>query len=152
MFYVAKPRPSSGVLVREAFERHAGPVPEAGISGIPGSLDPWLRLHELTAFESVRARNLAAPFPPAALMHRTSGLDGARGVRWRTRLLLLASARPSDFEPVRIWGHVHSEVYITRNWSRYFELQDIVRGAIHDFQDIVVLRRRDDYSTPEPER
>ena len=45
-----------------------------------------------------------------------------------------------------------SEAYITRNWSRYFELQDIVRGAIHDFQDIVVLRRRDDYSTPEPER
>jgi hypothetical protein len=45
-----------------------------------------------------------------------------------------------------------SEAYIARNWSRYFELQDIVRGAIHDFQDIVVLRRRDDTSTPEPER
>src|SRR6202035_1839301 len=27
--YIAKPRPSAGVLVREAFERHAGLVPEA---------------------------------------------------------------------------------------------------------------------------
>ena len=56
--YIAKPRPSAGVLVREAFERHAGPVPEAAILGIRGSLDPWLRLNEFTAFESVRARGL----------------------------------------------------------------------------------------------
>jgi hypothetical protein len=45
-----------------------------------------------------------------------------------------------------------SEAYIACNWPRYFELQDIVRGAIHDFQDIVVLRRRDDASTPGRER
>jgi hypothetical protein len=71
------------------------------------------------------------------------GLATARGVRCRTRLLHghLTSSR---YE----YG-VASEAYITRNWSRYFELQ--VRGAIHDFQDIVVLLRRDDISTPEPE-
>ncbi|MGH6868913.1 MAG: methyltransferase domain-containing protein, partial [Methylocella sp.] len=45
-----------------------------------------------------------------------------------------------------------SEAYVARNWSRYFEVQDIAHGAVHDFQDIVVLRRRDDTSTPEPER
>lgn len=39
-----------------------------------------------------------------------------------------------------------SEAYIGRNWSRYFEIVEIVRGAIHDFQDLVVLQRRDDHS------
>ncbi|MGH6869486.1 MAG: class I SAM-dependent methyltransferase, partial [Methylocella sp.] len=54
--YIAKPRSSAWALVREAFERHAGSVPEAGILGIRGSLDPWLRLNEFAAFESGRAR------------------------------------------------------------------------------------------------
>ena len=107
--YVAKPRPSSGVLVREAFERHAGPVPEAGISGIPGSLDPWLRLNELTAFESVRARNLVAPFPPAALMHRTSGLDNDQHFAAHggaiVRALAAASRKPlSDYSDLLDFG------------------------------------------------
>ena len=306
--YIAKPRPSARALVREAFECHARPLPEAGILGIRGSLDPWLRLNEFTAFESVRARALVAPFPPAALMHRTSGLDNdqhfaahggailraltaasptplsdyrdlldfgvgagrlarmykgfqgrytgvdvdADNIAWveknlpwveavktepgqtlpfadaafdavagisvfthmnerdqffyldelrrvtcagamvfltvsgtrvleraetdsiiATMLALpeggLAAARAAfdaaghGFCFLRQHGHLTSrryeygvtfisEAYIARNWSRYFELQDIVRGAIHDFQDIVVLRRRDDTSTPEPER
>jgi SAM-dependent methyltransferase len=303
--YIAKPRPSAGVLVREAFERHAEPLPDAAHLGIRGSLDPWLRLNEFTAFESVRARDLVAPFPPAALMHRTSGLDNdqhfashggaivkalagasrkplsdyrdlldfgagagrlarmfkgfqgryvgadvdAGSVAWvannlpwvqavqtapggtlpfadaafdavagisifthlnernqffyldelrrvtRAGAMLfltvsgarvleraetdsiiaamlalpkggLATARAAlDAGPGFCFlgqhGHLTStqyeygvtfisEAYIARNWSRYFELQDIVRGAIHDFQDIVVLRRRDDTSTPEP--
>jgi SAM-dependent methyltransferase len=303
--YIAKPRPSAGALVRDAFERHAGAVPEAGILGIRGSLDPWLRLNEFTAFESVRAR--VAPFPPAALMHRTSGLDNdqhfaAHGVAI-LRALAAASPKPlsdyrdlldfgvgagrlarmfkgfqgryagadidadnvawiagnlpwvqsvktepgrtlpfadADFDAVvgiSVFTHMNerdqffyldelrrvtragamlfltvsgtrvleraetdsiiatmlalpegglataraafdagpgfcflrqhrhftsrryeygatfiSEVYIARNWARFFELQDVVRGAIHDFQDIVVLRRRADTSTPEPER
>ena len=45
-----------------------------------------------------------------------------------------------------------SQACIARNWSRYFELQDVVRGAIHNFQDIVGLRRRDDSAVPEPIR
>ncbi|MGH8136476.1 MAG: methyltransferase domain-containing protein, partial [Steroidobacteraceae bacterium] len=304
--YIAKPRLSSGVLVREAFERRAGPVHEAGILGIRGSLDPWLRLNEFTAFESVRARDLVAPFPPAALMHRTSGLDNdqhfaahggaivralaaasqkplseyrnlldfgagagrlarmfkgfqgryvgadidAGSVAWIAgnlpwvqavqtepgRTLPFADAAFDAVAGISVFTHMNerdqffyldelrrvtragamlfltvsgarvleraetesiiatmlalpkgglakaraafdagpgfcflpqlghltssryeygvtfiSEAYIARNWSRYFELQDIVRGAIHDFQDIVVLRRRDDTSTPEPE-
>ncbi|PZR80455.1 MAG: hypothetical protein DLM68_19610 [Hyphomicrobiales bacterium] len=305
--YIAKPRPSACTLVREAFERHAGPAPEAGILGIRDSLDPWLRLNEFTAFESVRARDLVAPFPPAALMHRTSGLDNdqlfaAHGVAI-LRALAAASRKPlpeyrdlldfgvgagrlarmfkgfqgryagadidagnvawiagnlpwvqavktepgrmlpfadADFDAVAgisVFTHMNerdqffyldelrrvtsagamlfltvsgarvleraetdpniakmlalpegglvtaraafdagpgfcfllqhghltsseyeygvtfiSEAYIARNWSRYFEVQDIARGAIHDFQDIVVLRRRDDTSTPEPGR
>ncbi len=39
-----------------------------------------------------------------------------------------------------------SEAYIGRNWSKYFDIVEIVRGAIHDFQDLVVLQRRDDIS------
>jgi SAM-dependent methyltransferase len=34
--------------------------------------------------------------------------------------------------------------YITHNWSRYFDVINILPGAIHDFQDLIVLRRRDD--------
>ena len=32
--------------------------------------------------------------------------------------------------------------YVKQNWSEYFEIVDIVSGAIHDFQDIVVCRKR----------
>ncbi len=35
-----------------------------------------------------------------------------------------------------------SEHYIHKNWSKYFEVVQIVKGAIHDFQDIVVLRSK----------
>jgi len=45
-----------------------------------------------------------------------------------------------------------SQACIARHWPRYFELQDIVRGAIRHFQDIVGLRRHDDSVAPEPER
>lgn len=34
------------------------------------------------------------------------------------------------------------EEYIRRIWSTYFDVLDVRAGAIHDFQDIVVLRRR----------
>ena len=34
------------------------------------------------------------------------------------------------------------ESYVRRVWSDYFEVVDIVRGGIHDFQDIVVCRKR----------
>ena len=32
--------------------------------------------------------------------------------------------------------------YVRRRWSEYFEIVDIVSGGIHDFQDIVVCRKR----------
>jgi len=35
-----------------------------------------------------------------------------------------------------------SESYISEHWSKYFELEKVVTGGIHDFQDVVVLRRR----------
>jgi SAM-dependent methyltransferase len=34
------------------------------------------------------------------------------------------------------------ETYVRDVWGRNFEIIDIVKGAIHDFQDIVVCRRR----------
>jgi hypothetical protein len=304
--YIAKPRPYADALVRMAFEHHAGPVPEAALLGIRGSLDAWLRLNEVTAFESARARDWVAPFPPRALMHRTSALDNdqdfaahggailralaavsqkplydyrdlldfgvgacrlarmfkgfqgryagadidAEHVAWiagnlpwvqavktepgrplpftdasfdavvsisvfthmderhqffylgelrrvtragamlfltvsGARVLERAETDPaiatmhalpkgglgaaraafdagSGFCFLRQYGHPGSrryeygntfisEAYIARNWSRYFEIEDIVRGAIHDFQDLVVLRRRNDAAAIEAE-
>ena len=35
-----------------------------------------------------------------------------------------------------------SEAYISRTWNRYFDVLQVASGAIHDFQDIVVLRAR----------
>lgn len=32
--------------------------------------------------------------------------------------------------------------YIERTWSRYFDVVDVLPGAIHDFQDVVVLTAR----------
>jgi SAM-dependent methyltransferase len=37
-----------------------------------------------------------------------------------------------------------SPAYIAERWSRYFEIERVALGAIHDFQDIVVLRRAAD--------
>ncbi len=55
--YIAKPRPAAGDIVRKAFERHAGPAPEAARCGIRGDLEQWLHLNEVVAFEfSPRAR------------------------------------------------------------------------------------------------
>lgn len=304
--YIAKPRTAPDSLVRAAFERHAGPVPEAALLGIRGSVEPWLRLNEAAAFKSVRAREWVAPFPPPALMHRTSGLDDDRHFAAHggaiLRALAAASPRPLhvyrdllDFgagagrlarmfkgfpgryvcadidgdntawladrlpwvqavktEPgkplpfadasfdavvsISVFTHMDerhqffylgelrrvtrpgamlfltvsgarvldraesgpaiatmlalpegglataraafdagsgfcflrqychlgsaryeygntfiSEPYIVQNWSKYFEIVNIVHGAIHDFQDMVVLKRRDDAPAHEPE-
>ncbi|MCI0600105.1 MAG: methyltransferase domain-containing protein [Beijerinckiaceae bacterium] len=297
--FVAKPRPAPGSLMRAAFERHAGPVPEAALSGIRGGLGDWLRLNEVTAFQSARARDWVAPFPPLALMHRTSGVPNERNFAAHgaaiMRALAAASQKPlSEYQDLLDFGsgagrlarmfkgfdgqytgvdidadlaswvagnlpwvqaaktepgrplpfasgrfdaavsisvfthmdeqhqffylaelrrvtragavlfltvhgarvleraeaspliaaklelpegglslaraafdrgagfyfvplHCHlssiryqygstfiSEAYIAKNWAGYFEIENIVRGAIHDFQDLVVLRRRDD--------
>jgi SAM-dependent methyltransferase len=34
------------------------------------------------------------------------------------------------------------ETYVRLVWSKYFEVVNIVRGGIHDFQDIVICRKR----------
>lgn len=34
------------------------------------------------------------------------------------------------------------KVYVEDVWYKYFEIVDVVQGAIHDFQDIVVARMR----------
>jgi SAM-dependent methyltransferase len=70
--------------------------------------------------------------------------------------------RGNGFRFVRQEGHLTSEAYeygntfistayIAQRWSQYFEIERVVPGAIHDFQDIVVLRRapRDAVQTPE---
>ena len=36
-----------------------------------------------------------------------------------------------------------SERYIEREWSAFFDVTRVVRGAIHDFQDVAVVRRQD---------
>jgi hypothetical protein len=34
-----------------------------------------------------------------------------------------------------------SDAYVRSNWSQLFSIEDITVGGIHDFQDIVVLKR-----------
>jgi hypothetical protein len=71
------------------------------------------------------------------------GLDAARAA-WRA---------DAGFVFVRQEGHLTSSAYeygitfismayIKQRWSAYFDVEAIAVGAIHDFQDIVVLRRR----------
>jgi SAM-dependent methyltransferase len=66
-----------------------------------------------------------------------------------------ALSAPPGFFFVRQEGHLTSaayeygiafisETYIKQCWTKYFDLEDISLGGIHDFQDIVVLRRRAD--------
>jgi SAM-dependent methyltransferase len=73
--YIARPRPEADRLVQTAFEPHASPFLRTGRLGIKGDLDAWIKLNEIDAFQSVVAGDGVAPFPPASLMHRTSGLD-----------------------------------------------------------------------------
>ena len=35
-----------------------------------------------------------------------------------------------------------SATYIMQHWSKYFHIETIALGGIHDFQDIVLMRRR----------
>ncbi|MBL8629140.1 MAG: class I SAM-dependent methyltransferase [Rhodospirillaceae bacterium] len=58
------------------------------------------------------------------------------------------------FRFIRQWrGHLNSlfyaygitfisSAYIHRVWAKFFDVLDICSGAIHDFQDVVVLRKR----------
>jgi SAM-dependent methyltransferase len=38
----------------------------------------------------------------------------------------------------------HSRAYVIDNWSRYFDIVDVLERAINNHQDLVVARRRDD--------
>jgi SAM-dependent methyltransferase len=71
--------------------------------------------------------------------------------------------RGNGFRFVRQQGHLTSEAYeygtafistayIAQRWSHYFEIERVVSGAIHDFQDIVVLRRAPRDAVPLQER
>jgi hypothetical protein len=46
----------------------------------------------------------------------------------------------SDVEYYR--NTFHTEKYIHHHWSRYFEIVQMVPGAIGNHQDVVVLRKR----------
>ncbi|MCI0468424.1 MAG: methyltransferase domain-containing protein, partial [Beijerinckiaceae bacterium] len=107
--FVAKPRPAPSTLMRAAFERRAGPVPEAALLGVRGKLGPWLHLNEVAAFESIRASDWVAPFPPLPLMHRTSGVPNDRSFAAHgcaiLRALSAASKRPlSSYQDLLDFG------------------------------------------------
>ena len=75
LLYIAKPRQDADRLVRDTFGPQSSPNFRTGQLGIQGDLDAWIHLNEVTAFESVVARDGVAPFPPPALIHRTSALN-----------------------------------------------------------------------------
>jgi len=56
--------------------------------------------------------------------------------RWRPQS---ANSRLQVREPFEYGIAFLSENYIRSHWSRWFEIQDFRHGAIHDFQDIIVL-------------
>jgi SAM-dependent methyltransferase len=96
--YVARPRAQADQLLRDAFVANASPLYWTGQLGIKGDLEAWLHLNEVDAFKSAVARDGVAPFPPPALMHRTSALvdetDFAAHGGAILRALALNSAEP----------------------------------------------------------
>ena len=76
--YVAQPRRQETDRVRRIFEKHAGPLPTGALEGMSGSLPAWLTFNVGSAFQSARAADYAAPFPPKDLMYHTTGLDRDR--------------------------------------------------------------------------
>ncbi len=64
-------------------------------------------------------------------------------LRWRTKKLLLkmAGKPPNPLQRLFEYGMTFiPESYVRSHWTRWFEVLDYRTGAIHDFQDIVVLR------------
>jgi SAM-dependent methyltransferase len=101
--YIARPRPEADRLVHAAFEPHASPFFRSGQLGIKGDLDTWAHLNEIDAFQSVVARDGVAPFPPTALMHRTSGLgrDSDFAAHGAAILRALAASSPEPLDSYR---------------------------------------------------
>lgn len=76
--YVARPGRREPDRIRQLFEKHAGPPPPGATEGIAGPLANWLKFNVETAFQSARASDYTAPFPPTDLMYHTTGLDRDR--------------------------------------------------------------------------
>ena len=55
-----------------------------------------------------------------------------------------SSPRPQHAKPgtTTTASHSRASSYIRREWSRSCTVERIVTGAIHDFQDIVVLKKK----------
>jgi SAM-dependent methyltransferase len=73
--------------------------------------------------------------PPDELARAREALDHGNGFRFVRHEGHLTS-------PAYEYGITFiSPAYVAQRWSQYFEIERVVPGAIHDFQDIVVLRR-----------
>jgi SAM-dependent methyltransferase len=97
--YIAKPRPDADQLIRTAFEPQASPFFRTGQLGIKGDINAWINLNQVDALQSVVARDRVAPFPPPALMHRTSGLSNDSDFAAHGAVILRALAAHSP-EPI----------------------------------------------------
>jgi len=61
---------------------------------------------------------------------------------WRRVIGTRASNLSVIEEPFEYGISFIPEAYVRKHWGRWFEIADYWSGAIHDFQDIVVLRAR----------
>lgn len=96
--YVARPSRRAPDRIRQLFEKHAGPPPLGAMEGIAGPLATWLKFNVETAFQSARASDYTAPFPPTDLMYHTTGLDRNRDFAQHGADILkaLAAASPKS--------------------------------------------------------
>jgi hypothetical protein len=73
----------------------------------------------------------------------TEGLDAARAaLRGGTGFCFVRQNGHLTSDAYEYGITFISEAYIKQRWSEYFDLETVSVGGIHDFQDIVVLRRR----------
>jgi SAM-dependent methyltransferase len=69
--------------------------------------------------------------------------QSVRQLRLKNLLLRLVGQTSVPVPPIFEYGITFTpETYIRSHWARWFEVQDVRRAAIHDFQDIVVLTPR----------
>lgn len=120
VIYLCRPRPPDAGHVTRLFEQHAGPAPEAALAGMAGSLEPWLEFNLTSALTSARAADYAAPFPPAELMYRTTGLQKNRDFAQHGADIISALSGASPY-PLNTFGTVLDFGVGVGRVARYFK-------------------------------
>ena len=91
-------------------------------------------------FEAARRRFLAGEHGFVLQHGHLTQLQPRSG--WLDKAKMMVRGKSPVQEPFEYGITFIPEPYIRRHWIRWFELVDYRQGAIHDFQDIVVLRPR----------
>jgi SAM-dependent methyltransferase len=124
----------------------------AGSFDLMIGISVFTHLKEAQQFEWLgELRRIAAP--GAVLLMTVHGDNAVCRARWDPDMLerwqttgFDDSGINRDLEGVVQAGYYgnshHTQSYIRQNWSRYFEIVDVLPGYISNFQDLVVMRKR----------